>query len=126
LCKMSSLAKAPFRAFAKIGDHHRLWHRIGGEPGCRASTSDDAEQQKNAAADKIEGENLAQRLRIDDEAVKSKPHQRSADEPSQRCRAHRRGARRGEPATSMTRVTAIESVINASMKRINGLANPAG
>ena len=107
-------------------DNHRLWHRIGGEPGARGSAGDDAEQQKNAAADQIEGENFAQRLGIGDEAIEAKTHQRRADEPSQRCRAHRRGARRGGPATSMGRVTAMESVINASIKRINGLANPAG
>ena len=108
------------------GDHHRLRHGIGGEPGCRASPRDDAEQQENAAADKIEGENLAQRLRIGDEAIKAKTDQRRADEPGQRCRAHRRGARRGGPATSIGRVTAMDSVMKASMKRISGLANPAG
>jgi hypothetical protein len=82
--------------------------------------------KKNAAADQIEGENLTQRLRTGDEAVKAKTHQRRAEEPSQRCGAHRRGALRGGPATGMGRVTAMDSVIKVSMKRINGLAKPAG
>ena len=94
--------------------------------GCSASASDDAEQQKNAAADQIEGKNLTQRLRMGDESEKAKTDQRLADKPSQRCGAHRGGARRGGPATSVGRVTAMDTVIKVSMKRINGLAKPAG
>ena len=67
---------------------------------------------------------LAQRLRIGDEAIKAKADQRSPDKPSQRRRGHCRGSRRGGPATSIGRITAMERTMNASMNRIAGLANP--
>ena len=45
------------------GDHQRLRHRIAAQPGGRAAAGDDAEQQEDAAADQVEGEDLAQRMR---------------------------------------------------------------
>ena len=92
----------------------------------RAFPGDDAEHQENAAANDVEGENLPKRLRIGDKAVEAKTHQRRPDEPGQRRRDHRPGSRRGGPATSIGRVTAIVSVMKISMKRIKGLANSGG
>ena len=86
------------------GDHHRLRHGIEREAGRRSPARDDAEHQEDAAADQIEGENLAKRLRIDDEAVEPEPDQRRPDQSRQRRRAHGSGLRRGGPATSIGRV----------------------
>ena len=46
------------------GDDHRLRHGIGLQSGRRAFSRDDAEHQENAAADKVERKNFAQRLRV--------------------------------------------------------------
>src|SRR5271166_776186 len=108
------------------GDHHRLRHGIEGEAGRRSPARDDAEHKKDPAADQIEGENLAKRLRIDDETVEPEPDQRRPYESRQRRRAHGSGLRRGGPATSIGSVTAIVSSMKASMKRMIGLAKPAG
>ncbi len=108
------------------GDDHRLRHRIGGEAGGRALARDDAEQQEDAAAQDVEGEDLAQRVRIDDEAVEAEADQRRARQSGQRSRRSWHGGRLGGPMTSMGSVAAIESVMNASMNRISGLAQPAG
>ena len=51
------------------GDDQRLRHRIAAEPGRGTSAGDDPEQQEHAAAEQIEGEDLAQRLRMHDQAV---------------------------------------------------------
>ena len=75
---------------------------------------------------KLKAENLAQRLRIDDEAVEPEPDQRRADKFRQRRCAHGSGLRRGGPATSIGSVTAIVKSMKASMKRMIGLAKPAG
>ena len=75
---------------------------------------------------RLKRENLAQRLRIDDHAIEAKTDQSRSDQPRQRRRGHRRGSRRGGPATSMARVTAMVSTMNASMKRMIGLAKPGG
>ena len=45
------------------GDHQCLRHRIAAEPGCRASARNDAEEEEHAGSEKIERQNLAQRLR---------------------------------------------------------------
>ena len=94
------------------------------QSGRRAFPRDDAEHEENAAAHQVEGEDLAQRLGIGDEAIEAETDQRRADKPSQRRRGHRRGSRRGGPATSMARVTAMERTMNASMNRISGLGEP--
>ena len=104
----------------------RLRHGIEGKAGRRSPARDNAEHEEDAAADQIEGENLAQRLRIDDEAVEPEPDQRRSDESRQRRCAHGSGLRRGGPATSIGSVTAIVSSMKASMKRMIGLAKPAG
>ncbi len=46
------------------GDDHRLRNRIEGEARRRAAPRDNAEHEKHAAADQIEGEQLAQRMRV--------------------------------------------------------------
>ena len=108
------------------GDHHRLRNRIGGQSRRRAFPCDDAEHEENAAADQVERQNLAQRLRIGDHAIEAKTDKRRPDQPGQRRRAHRRGSRRGGPATSIGRVTAMVKVMKVSMNRISGLASPGG
>ena len=108
------------------GDHHRLRHGIGGESGGRAPARDDAEDEKDAAAGQIEGEHLAQRLRIDDEAVEAEADQRRAEQSRNRRCGHACGFRLGGPATSIGRVAAMESTMKASMRRMIGLAKPTG
>ena len=57
------------------GDQQRLRHRIAAESRARAAPGDGAHQQEDAAAHDVEGEDLAQRLRMDDEAVQAEADQ---------------------------------------------------
>src|SRR5262249_53120530 len=86
----------------------------------------DSEQQKNAAAQQVECKYFAQRMRMSHEAIEADAHQHGARQFSQDRGAHGRGAWLGGPATSMGRVTAMDSTMNASTNRISGLANPTG
>ena len=104
------------------GDDQRLRHRIGAEPGCRTPPGDDPEQQEHTASENVEGQDLAQRLRVGDEAEQSKSHQRGAANPEQRRRVHRCCIRSGGPAASRPSVTPIDSVKAASATMISGLA----
>ncbi len=74
------------------------------KPRRRAPARDNAEHQEHAAADQVEGENFAQGLRVDDQAIKAEADQRGADQPGKRRRAHGSGLRRGGPATSIGKV----------------------
>ena len=107
------------------GDHERLRDRIAAQPGGGAAPRDHAEQQEDAAAEQVEGEDLAQRLGVDDEAVQAEAHQRRAGQAEQRL-AHRGGARSGGPATSRPSVAAMESTSATSMTMISGLAQATG
>ena len=57
------------------GDDQRLRHRICLKSGRRAPAGNDAEQQEYAAADDVEGQDLAQRLRVGDKAEQAKTNQ---------------------------------------------------
>ena len=107
-------------------DDQRLRDRIAAEPGRRAPARDDAEDQEHAAAEQIEGEDLAQRLGIRDQAVEPEPHRDGRAQPEYGRRAHGSALRSGAPAISRPSVTAIVSVIATSIARISGLAYATG
>lgn len=86
-----------------------------------AAPRDHPEQQEHAAAQEIEGEELAQRLGLDDEAVEAEADQSSGAEPEQDGLAHRARDRTGGPATSNASA-ATASVLAISMTMISGLA----
>src|SRR5262249_55985861 len=104
------------------GDDQCLRHRIAAEARRRAAARDDAEQQEHAAAEQIESEDLAERLRIDDHTVQAEPDRRSGAEAEYRRSAHRRALRSGAPAISRPSVTAMVRVIATSIATISGLA----
>ena len=93
----------------------------------RAVSRDNPEDQENPAADQVEGEKLAQRLRVDDEAVKTEPDQRRADEPGDRRGAHRLGLRgSAAPRPASAASTAIVSIMKASMNEDDRLGETGG
>ncbi|MHC2581531.1 hypothetical protein ACVMHR_006270 [Bradyrhizobium diazoefficiens] len=51
------------------GDHQGLRHRIIADPRRRTAPSNDAEQEEYAAAEQIEGDDLAEGLGLRDQAV---------------------------------------------------------
>src|SRR5262249_29261225 len=81
-------------------DDERLRDWIAAEPRRRTSTRDNAEDQEHTAAEQIEGEDLAERLRIYDQAVQSEPDRRRSAQPEYRRRAHGSALRSGAPAIS--------------------------
>src|SRR4030095_7920404 len=94
-------------------------------PRARAVGGDEAEQQKDAAAQQVEAEELAQRMGMDEQAVKAKADQRGARQSGEGRRTHE-GGRSGGPRTSMGSDTAMESVMKTSMNTISGFGAPAG
>src|SRR5262249_62266849 len=97
---------------------------------CRALACNDAEHEEDAAAQQIEADNLAQRIGMDQQAVKAQADERRACQSGEsRCRhgnGRSTGSRVGGPTTSRGRIAATESTMKASMNRISGLASPAG
>jgi hypothetical protein len=55
-----------------------LRDRIGSKAGCRTSAGKNAEQQKHARAEDVEGKNFSQDFGTCDEAVQAEPHQNSS------------------------------------------------
>src|SRR5262249_44297625 len=107
-------------------DDQRLRHGVAAEVRRRAAARDDREEQEDPATEEIEGEDLAQRVRVHDEAVEAEAHGRGAADSEELRRPHRPGWRAGAPATRSPSVTAIVSVIGTSMARISGLAQRWG
>ena len=60
------------------GYHQRLRNRIGSKAGRRAPAGKNAEQQKHAGAENVEGKNFSQDLGACDKAVQPEPHQNSS------------------------------------------------
>ena len=85
-----------------------------------------AEQQEHAVADHVEREDLAQRLRVDDQAVDAEPDQRRRAQPEQRRRVSSLAARSGAPARIRASVSASEGSSAHSMTMISGFARPSG
>ena len=78
------------------------------------------------AAHQVEGEDLAERVRVDDQTVQPDTDQSGRAKAVQGCSRHGCGGRLAGPATSSPRVAAIETVMAASMSRISGFARPGG
>ncbi len=94
--------------------------------GGRAPAGHDAEYQERAGAEKIERQDLAQRLGIGDQAEQAEPGQNRAANPEQRGGIHWRRIRCGVPNAKRPSVTPIDRVSATSTTMINGLAYPAG
>ena len=108
------------------GNHQGLRHRVIADARRCAPPSDDAEQEEHAAAEQIEGDDLAKRLRIRDQAVEPKSDRGGGAQSEHRHAAHRFALRSGAPASSRPRVAAIVRIIATSMPRISGLASAGG
>ena len=108
------------------GDDERLRHRIGMEARARAAPRDHAEEQEYAAADHAEGENLAQELRIDDEAVEAETDEDRPGDARNAGDRHDVGFLSGGPAISIGIDAAIESSMKTSTKRMTGFTKPGG
>ena len=75
----------------------------------------------------VEGDQLAQRLRMRESPVQPEAHERCRAQAEQRDRAHGAStARSGGPVTSSPSASAIVSSIGTSMSRISGLAIATG
>ena len=93
------------------------------KPGRRAPAGNDAEQQEHTAAENVEGKDLAQRLRIGDQAEKPEPDQRRTDNGRTASLLFIAAASvLAGPPPAEPSVTPIESVSAASAMMISGLA----
>ena len=111
------------------GDQQRLRHRVAAEARARAAPRDGAQQQEDAAAHDVERQDLAQRLRVDDQPVNAQPTRRPRTARSRASsfgRAHRSALRCGAPASISARTSASVGISANSMTTISGFANPAG
>src|SRR5262249_15711892 len=107
-------------------DHQRLRHWVATEPRCRTPARHDAEEHEHPAAEEIESENFAKRLRIHDHAVQPETYHHWAAHREHRRGAHRPALRSGVPASSKASVTAIVTVMATSIATISGLAYTTG
>jgi len=87
---------------------------------------DDAEDHEHAAAEQIEGEDLAERLGIRDQAIKTEPNCHGGGQSEHGRGAHGPALRSGAPAIRRPSVAAMVSVIATSIVRISGLAYATG
>ena len=104
------------------GDQQRLRHRVAAHARRRAAARDGAEQQEDAAAHDVEREDLAQRMRVHDEAVGADADEQRGAEAEERAAAHRRTGLCGAPVSSSARISASVGISASSMTMMSGFA----